>query len=113
RRGIVLLMLAEVVNARSGASGVVADRDKDRDIDPCELPLVRDHALPVAVVAGMLDPSVEDRVRRTIDLVQVAIRSPAHVPAVIEFLPALAVVIGRIVSALSVRRIERPRIKEI
>src|SRR5271155_5367451 len=108
-RGIVLLMLAEVVNPRSGASGVVADRDQDRDIDPRKLFLVGNHALPVGVVARMLNPPVKDRVRRAIDLVEVTIRSPAHVPVVIEFLPALSVVIGRVVSALSVRRIESPR----
>ncbi len=77
--GIVLLVLAEVVNAGSWPAVVIPERGEDWDVDPRKLLFVGAHALPVGVVAGMRDPLVEDGIGGTVDLVEVTIGTATHV----------------------------------
>ncbi len=69
---------------------------------------MRHHGLPVLVVGGVLEPALEQRVRRAVDGVHLAIRAAAEEPLSRHLRPALAVAVHRVVDRFVVAYVERP-----
>src|SRR4030095_14331563 len=110
---VVLVMLGEIIDGGSWSSVVIPGCCKNRDLDPREFVLVGNHIPPVGVVARMPDPSVENRIWCSVDLLQVTIGPAAHVPVAVQSIPSRSIVPGCIVEVLRIRGIERVRVNEI
>ena len=63
---VISIMLREVIQGARFAGGEVAGCREHRNVDVCELFAERDHLLPVPVVAGVIQPADEQRIRLSV-----------------------------------------------
>src|SRR3546814_2056270 len=80
-------MLAVVVQRADGTVGVITRHRQHRDVDARELFAERTGALPVMVVARMMQPVTEHAARQPRHHRKIAIRLAAFVPLAIARLP--------------------------
>ena len=108
----IFVMLEEVIEGTNLGVVVKAGGGQDRDVDAGEFLPVGDHALPVGVIARMVEPAVEERIGRAVDLVQRAVGRTFDIPLAVHSPPASPIVVGPVVESLVRRRVERPVVDE-
>ena len=106
------VMLAQVMQGADLAAVEIAGRRQHRNVDRGELVAVGDHALPVAVVGGMVEPAPVDRIGRAVEPVAVAEGAAFDVPLAVHAIPARVVLQRRLVEGLVVGDVERPVVRE-
>src|ERR1035441_8184793 len=104
-------MLREIIQCTDLIADVIARSRQPRYVDVRELLLIRDHLLPEQIVARMVEPTVKEFIGPAICAIELAVRIPALVPALLERAPSGVVV--RSVPALFVGNVVHPPIRGV
>src|ERR1700719_3661177 len=84
---IPLMMLFEIIDCTQLIGVPVPGDRQDGNVDLCELLFLRGHVLPIAVIGGVVKPTLEYSIWSSIDCVQCAKAPAAFVPGCIHTVP--------------------------